>query len=75
MMKDERIDAKTRQGWFKRYTDANRALLQTLKAREDKEWEKRLEIIREYRQRAALHIDAEPTQPQTRESKQTGEGQ
>ncbi len=52
MMTDTRIDAKTRQGWFKRYTDANRALIQALRAREEKDWEKRLEEVREYRKKA-----------------------
>ena len=61
MMIDERIDAKTRQGWFKRYTDAQRALIQALKAREEKDWEKQLEQIREYRRRAAMQIDSELT--------------
>lgn len=48
-MNDERIDLKTRQSWFKRYTDAARALTQALKAREEKDWEKRLQEVREYR--------------------------
>ena len=59
MMRDKRIDAKTRQGWFKRYTDANRAMIQALKAREEKDWEKRLEEIREYRRKAAVNIESE----------------
>ena len=59
MIGDKRIDAKTRQGWFKRYTDANRALIQALRAREEKDWEKRLEEIREYRRKAAVNIESE----------------
>ena len=59
MMRDEKIDAKTRQGWFKRYTDANRALIQTLKAREEKDWEKQVKEIREYRRKAALQLESE----------------
>jgi len=51
MMNDERMDARTRQGWFKRYTDAARGLIQALKAREEKDWEKRLREVEEYRKR------------------------
>ena len=59
MINDETIDAKTRQGWFKRYTDANRALIQTLKAREEKDWEKKVEQIREFRRRAVMQLESE----------------
>ncbi len=51
MMRDERIDLKTRQGWLKSYTDAARTLTQVLKEREEKDWEKRLQLIEEYRKR------------------------
>jgi len=51
MMNDERIDVKTRQAWFKRYTDAVRTLSQILKAREEKDWENRLRQIEEYRKK------------------------
>jgi len=51
MMRDERIDVKTRQAWFKRYTDAIRTLSKVLKEREEKDWENRLRIIEEYRKR------------------------
>ena len=59
MMMDERIDAKTRQAWLKSYTDASRVFIQALKAREEKDWEKRVEEIREYRRKAAMQIEAE----------------
>lgn len=59
MMMDERIDAKTRQAWLKNYTLANRVFIQALKAREEKDWEKRVEEIREYRRKAATQIEAE----------------
>ena len=55
MMNDERIDVKTRQGWFKRYTDATRVLTLALKAREEKDWEKRLREIREYRKKTVSY--------------------
>ena len=51
IMNDERIDVKSRQGWFKRYTDATRVLTLALKAREEKDWEKRLREVREYRKK------------------------
>jgi len=51
MIRDERIDVKTRQAWFKRYTDAIRTLSRVLKEREEKDWENRLRIIEEYRKR------------------------
>jgi hypothetical protein len=51
MMNDERIDVKTRQAWFKRYTDTVRTLSQLLKAREEKDWENRLRQIEEYRKK------------------------
>ena len=51
MMRDERIDVKTRQAWFKRYTDAVRTLSQILKAREEKDWENRLYQMEEYRKK------------------------
>ena len=54
MMNDDRIDLKTRQGWFKRYTDAARALTLALKAREEKDWEKRLREVREYRKKTIM---------------------
>ena len=53
MMRDERVDLKTRQGWLKSYTDAARTLSQVLKEREEKDWEKRLRVIEEYRKRAS----------------------
>jgi len=51
MMRDERIDVKTRQAWFKRYTDAIRTLSRVLQEREEKDWENRLRQIEEYRKR------------------------
>ena len=51
MMNDDRMDIKTRQSWFKRYTDATRVLTLALKAREEKDWEKRLQEVREYRKK------------------------
>jgi len=54
MMNDERMDARTRQGWFKRYTDAARTLTHALKAREEKDWEKRLREVEEYRKRTLI---------------------
>ena len=50
-MRDERIDVKTRQAWFKRYTDAIRTLSRVLKEREEKDWENRLRQIEEYRKK------------------------
>ena len=52
MMRDERIDLKSRQGWLKSYTEAARTLSQVLKEREERDWEKRLRVIEEYRKRA-----------------------
>jgi len=52
MMRDERIDLRSRQSWLKSYTDAARTLSQVLKEREEKDWEKRLRVIEEYRTRA-----------------------
>jgi len=51
MMRDERIDVKTRQAWFKRYTDAIRTQTKVLRDREEKDWENRLRIVEEYRKR------------------------
>ena len=51
MMRDERIDLRSRQSWLKSYTDAARTLSQVLKEREEKDWEKRLRVIEEYRKR------------------------
>jgi len=51
MMRDERVDLRSRQSWLKSYTDAARALSQVLKEREEKDWEKRLRVIEEYRKR------------------------
>jgi len=45
MMRDERIDLRSRQSWLKSYTDAARTLSQVLKEREEKDWEKRLRVI------------------------------
>ncbi len=53
MMRDEKIDLRSRQGWLKSYTDAARTLSQVLKEREERDWEKRLRVIEEYRKRAA----------------------
>jgi hypothetical protein len=51
MMIDERIDVKTRQAWFKRYTDAIRTQTKVLRDREEKDWENRLRLVEEYRKR------------------------
>jgi len=61
MMRDERIDVKTRQAWFKRYTDAIRTLSRVLKEREEKDWENRLRIIEEYRKRQNTTNAPSPT--------------
>ena len=62
MMNDERIDVKTRQGWFKRYTDATRVLTAALKAREEKDWEKRLQEVKEYRKKTTSPIGSNEPQ-------------
>ena len=51
MMRDEKIDLRSRQSWLKSYTEAARTLSQVLKEREEKDWEKRLRVIEEYRKR------------------------
>ena len=53
MMRDEKIDLRSRQSWLKSYTEAARTLSQVLKEREEKDWEKRLRVIEEYRKKAA----------------------
>ena len=70
MMMDKRLDLKTRQSWLKRYTDANRVFIQALKAREEKDWEKQVELIREYRKKAAMPLD--PESPSVETTKQAG---
>ena len=76
MMRDERIDLRSRQGWLKSYTDAARTLSQVLKEREEKDWEKRLRVIDEYRKRAtaATGLSGTPSEnkvdPQPRERSQ-----
>ena len=62
MMNDERIDVKTRHGWFKRYTDATRVLTLALKAREEKDWEKRLQEVREYRKKTVSPMGSNESQ-------------
>ena len=70
MMMDERIDAKTRQAWLKNYANANRVFIQALKAREEKDWEKRVEEIREYRRKAATQIEAELSDTKAKDQSQ-----
>ena len=76
MMRDERMDLRSRQGWLKSYTDAARTLSQVLKEREEKDWEKRLRVIEEYRKRASAPIGLSGTtsenkaDPQPRERSQ-----
>src|SRR6266487_6810530 len=76
MMRDERVDLRSRQSWLKSYTDAARALSQVLKEREEKDWEKRLRVIEEYRKRAtaATGLSGTPSEnkadPQPREGSQ-----
>src|SRR5437667_7445273 len=76
MMRDERMDLRSRQGWLKSYTDAARTLSQVLKEREEKDWEKRLRVIEEYRKRAtaATGLSGTPSEnkvdPQPRERSQ-----
>ncbi len=76
MMRDERIDLRSRQGWLKSYTEAARTLSQVLKEREEKDWEKRLRVIEEYRKRggATTGLSGTPSEnkvdPQPRERSQ-----
>ena len=76
MMRDERIDLRSRQGWLKSYTEAARTLSQVLKEREEKDWEKRLRVIEEYRKRggATTGLSGTPSEnkvdPQPREGSQ-----
>ena len=76
MMRDEKIDLRSRQGWLKSYTDAARTLSQVLKEREERDWEKRLRLIEDYRKRATAAIGLSGTtsennaEPQPREGSQ-----
>jgi hypothetical protein len=54
MTRDQSLDMKSRQSWFKTYTDAARALNQALRDREEKDWEKRLQQIEEYWKKQSL---------------------
>jgi hypothetical protein len=74
MMNDERIDVKTRQAWFKRYTDAVRTLSQILKAREEKDWENRLRMVEEYRKRQYTANLAQGTAGENQADSQQREG-
>ena len=76
MMRDEKIDLRSRQSWLKSYTDAARTLSQVLKEREEKDWEKRLRVIEEYRKRnsGTTGLSGTPSEnkvdPQPREGSQ-----
>jgi hypothetical protein len=54
MTHDHALNMKSRQSWFKTYTDAARALNQALRDREEKDWEKRLQQIEEYWKKQSL---------------------
>lgn len=49
MFRDRKIDLRTRQGWFEKYTSALLALNQLLRDRQDMGWERRLKELEEYR--------------------------
>jgi hypothetical protein len=72
MLLDERIDAKTRQGWSKRFTDAVRTLSHVLNDREINELDKRLKEVKEYRKKLAGKSDPEPssTEPNNQSGQQ-----
>src|SRR5438034_8389343 len=74
MMRDERIDLRSRQGWLKSYTDAARTLSQVLKEREEKDWEKRLRVIEEYRKRATAATGLSGTPGENQADPQPREG-
>src|SRR2546428_6615582 len=74
MMKDERIDVKTRQAWFKRYTDAIRTLSRVLKEREEKDWENRLRQIEEYRKRQNTTVATSGSSSENQADSQPREG-
>ena len=71
MMSDERIDVKTRQAWFKRYTDSVRTLSQILKAREEKDWENRIYQMEEYRKKQNTSVASPGLHSQPREESQS----
>ena len=74
MMRDERIDLRSRQSWLKSYTDAARTLSQVLKEREEKDWEKRLRVIEEYRKRATAATGLSGTTSENKADPQPREG-
>ena len=74
MMRDEKIDLRSRQSWLKSYTDAARTLSQVLKEREEKDWEKRLRVIEEYRKRASAATGLSGTTSENKADPQPREG-
>lgn len=58
---NEKLDAKTRQGWSKRFTDAVRTLSHVLNDRELGEIDKRLNLVLEYRKKLASQTQPEPS--------------
>src|SRR6266581_2183958 len=74
MMRDERIDLRSRQGWLKSYTDAARTLSQVLKEREERDWEKRLRVIEEYRKRTSATTGLSGTPGENKVDPQPREG-
>lgn len=59
MLLDEKIDAKTRQGWSKRFTDAVRTLNHVVNDREIRELGKRIDLILKYRKKLAGESDSQ----------------
>jgi hypothetical protein len=72
MMTNERIDARTRQAWFKRYTDATRALNQVLKDRQAKDWEARIKRIEKYRKVPIGQAEPEESDASSENESMTG---
>lgn len=66
MLQDSKIDLKTRQGWFEKYTSAALALNQVLKDRQDRDWERRLKELEEFRKNIKRNIEQRSIeQPET----------
>lgn len=64
MTRNPRFNIKEQQSWFKRYTDTILALNKLLKDREEKDWEKRLVEVLEYRKKAANQRPPKTPDPQ-----------
>jgi hypothetical protein len=73
MMRDPRLDLKARQTWFKKYTEAVLAQNKLLNDRQERDWDKQLAQVREYRKKAAEQAVTEHVPDQNDQASQLGQ--